>query len=67
MMEMWKGGLCMEPVTWGLILLGIMLLCIVIVCVYRCREMRENWTDQQQPRFRAYFWTIVETILEFFD
>ena len=56
----------MKPITWGLILLALMLLCIVTVAIYRCREMREDWTDQQPPRFRDYFWNVFESILVFF-
>jgi hypothetical protein len=56
----------MKPITRGLILLGLMLLCIVIVVIYRCRAMKEDWTDQQPSRFRDYFWNVVESILDFF-
>jgi len=57
----------MKPITWWLILLGLMLLCIVIVVVYRCRELKEDWHEKQPPRFRDYFWNVVESILEFFS
>ena len=57
----------MEAITVWLILLGIMLLCVVIVCVYRCRELKEDWQEKQPPRFREYFWNVVESILEFFS
>ena len=49
------------------ILLGLMLLCIVIVCVYRCRELKADWQEKEPPRFRDYLWNIIESILEFFD
>ena len=44
-----------------------MLLCIVIVCVYRCRELKADWQEKEPPRFRDYLWNIIESILEFFD
>lgn len=49
------------------ILLSLMLLCIIIVCVYRCRELKADWQAKEPPRFRNHFWSIVESILEFFD
>ena len=57
----------MESAACWLALLGIMLLCMIIVCVYRCRELKENWYEKQPPRFKHYWWKIIETILEFFD
>ena len=47
--------------------LGLMVLCITVVIVINCRELKEDWREKQPPRFRNYFWTVIESILEFFD
>lgn len=56
----------MHPIVCG-ILLGLMLLCIAVVVICNCNEMKENWQEKQPPRFRNYFWKVIESVLEFFD
>ena len=57
----------MQPATIGLIMLFLFLLCVVIVVIIRCWELKADWQAKQPPRFRDYFWNIVESILECFD
>lgn len=53
----------MHPIVWGILLV----IYIVIVVIYSCREMKEDWQEKKPPRFRDYFWKVIETIAEFFD
>lgn len=45
---------------------GLMVLCITVVIIINCRKLKEDWCEKQPPRFRDYFWTVIESILEFF-
>ena len=57
----------MKPSPWWLILLCFLPVIFLLIVKENIREMKENWTEQQPPRFCDYFLAVIESIADIFS